>query len=249
MEIYAADSDEQNEQATDAPAIQNGKAIEPQRENDLSRVDDYLGGTEVYQTEDQGEFEIESTVFLGKMFQSYGGEIEYGVTDQLMIDAEVDYSNLKGTGDADDGGQTGLSAWNGELELRYRLARQRSWPIDVAIALGTGAQFVHSQATQWSAEPRLILQRSFDRFTITGNVGGELGRLPSLETSFGARCELCKWTTIGCELLYDYRERQLAGIPQIYIYPFQLVTVVLGYSFTNSQSPGNTWDMSVRIDF
>ena len=237
--------------------LSSGKAAKavtrPADDDDaLSSADDYLGGTEVYQTQEKGECEFQADMFLGRNRQVYSGEIEYGITDEFMISFGTGYrreADSEEAGDSDEAGSSGLtSTWTGECELRYRLPHHGAWPCDIAFALDLSPHFVHSQATQWFAEPRLILQRTFDSLTLTSNVGAELGRYSTLEFSGGFLYRICPCVAVGGEILYDTRDRELDGIPQIFVSPTRQITIVFGYSFTNTPSL-NTWDASLRLDF
>lgn len=259
--LSAADRDDDDAPAPPPSAthLSSGKAATDvarlSDDDGLFSSDDFLGGTEVYQTEEKGECEFQANMYLGRNLQNFSGEIEYGITDNFMISFGTGYRRARETDDAAEAGDPEESAssgptstWTGELELRYRLPHQRLCPCDVAVALDIAPQFVRSQATQWFAEPRLILQRTFGPLTLTSNIGGELGRYSTLELSAGFLYRLCPCASLGGEILYDSRDRELSGIPQIFIRPTRQLTVVLGYTFTNTPSM-NTWDASLRFDF
>lgn len=256
--LSAADRDDDDAPASPPAAthLADGKAARavarPSDDDTLSSADDFLGGTEVYQTQEKGECEFQANMYLGRNLQNYSGEIEYGITDDFMISFGTGYRRELDTaeaGDPEEAGSSGpTSTWTGEFELRYRLPHQHLWPCDVAFSLDIAPQFVRSQATQWFAEPRLILQRSFGPLTITSNIGAELGRYSTLELSAGCLYQLCPCALLGGEILYDTRDRELSGIPQLFLMPTRQLTVVLGYTFTNTPSL-NTWDASIRIDF
>ncbi len=251
--VFAADRDDEESPSALAKASKAAVSLPASDDDGLSSADDLLGGTEVYQTQEKGEFEIQADMFLGRNLQQYAGEIEYGITDEFMISFGTGYRRELESDDAGDAEEEGgaaspTSTWTGEVELRYRLPRQRAWPVDIAFSLDVAPQFVRGQATQWTTEPRLILQHTFGPLTATANLGAELGRYSSLELSGGLLYSLCRYAAVGGEVLYDSRDREISGIPQIFLMPTRQFTVVLGYTFCSDPAL-NTWDASLRFDF
>ncbi len=233
----------------DVPSAKAQGETESQSEFD---VDDYLGGTEVYETQERRKFQFESNFLLGNDLFSFRGGLEYGITDQLMIAAEAGYFHSRGekegeeeVGEVDD---SPISSTY-EVEVRYRLISQKSWPVDIAFAIGANAEVLRSGQVLWAAEPRLILQRTVGRFAATANFSGDLGRGFSTEVSGGIRYEICKYAVVACEILYDFQEREALCIPQIFIAPADGLTLQFGYGFSNEPDAGNNFIAGVLLEF
>jgi hypothetical protein len=125
--------------------------------------DDYLGDTFVFVTLDRGEAEAEYWIDWRSqprgMLHTVG--LEYGVTDQFMLDFSARYAQPS----------SGADHFETEFaELRYRFGDEGERPVDVAASIEVANERNDAGSMHRLLEPRLVLSRDFSGWNATVNL-------------------------------------------------------------------------------
>ncbi len=193
--------------------------------------EDYLNETLVFVTLEKGEIEPEYWFDLGRHsdtkidFIRHHVAVEYGITDQWMVDGRVTL---------EDEEHEKPDFKSGRFETRYRFGEEGENPIDVAISGEVNTERDEEGSQQPGIEPRLILSKDFDQLNLTLNLPLEI-LLDSGSTefipSFGARYNATKLLRLGSELKYNADAHEGSIVPQIWFALPHEVTIKIGYSF------------------
>src|SRR5262245_35164743 len=194
----------------------------------LAHREDYIDETQVFQTLErhvvEPEYWFDYGTRPGTDFTRHNIELEYGITDHLMIDGRETCDNPENSKANFD---------SARVEIRFRFAEEGDWPIDIALSAEANTRRLENAHYQDGLEPRLVLSKDFAKLNFTLNVAEELPvnrGAPGVELASGVRYDATQLFRFGSELKYDLHERSGAIIPQIWVaFPHE-ITFKTGYS-------------------
>lgn len=213
----------------------------------LAHREDYIDETLVFQTLErhvvEPEYWFDYGTRPGTDFTRHNIELEYGITDHLMIDGRA-------TVDNPDNSKANFDS--ARVEIRFRFAEEGDWPIDIALSAEANTRRLENAHYQDGLEPRLVLSKDFAKLNFTLNVAEELPvnrGAPSLELASGGRYDATKLFCFGSELKYDVHERSGAVIPQIWLaFPHE-ITVKTGYSKSFDRNREDFVRFVIEVEF
>lgn len=222
----------------------------------LAHKDDYIDETLVYLTLEKGEIEPEywfdygtrskdKSTDNGKVdFARHNFAIEYGFTDQWMVDSRITLGDEEHKSAKFD---------SGRFETRYRFFEEGEKPIDIAISGEINTERDEKNSLETGIEPRLIFSKDLSKeFNLTLNFPLEIklssGEIEFIPT-FGWRYNVTSLLRFGSEVKYNEHTHEGSIIPQVWFALAHEVTIKLGYSFGFDGNKEDFGRVAVEVEF